>query len=996
MADQPVPDFSQNQQFAPGFQPQQPIPGISSSFNPGQQQFSNIQQMNPMLQQQADQIAVQSMVTSRTTMALAQQNLMQSMHFAMMGTMGAFSDVTRRGGAMITSMSPAGRYNDMLAPNQNWALESSFRREVGYGFSNMLGLNPMTSPMSRMIQGRRPEFLTEAEYGTTMGYASQIRQAELTKGMQSIAGSGLMTMGASALGLGLGASIALPMIGGVVLDRFLEAQHAEHESLLRSQMTVRNKRVGIGQQYIDSREMEKVHSSFYEKDNPYASRFFGDNAIGRAFKPDIEKLKVFQSAADNGLLAFENLDAESIIKQITKISDTVEKFSRIGKVTREVSMKLMGELKGAGIHGDKLFADFGSAAITSSITGIDLQSLVGMKSDAARQGSYRGYDTFSASSGVENIISGYAMMQSNGMFKQKDISRLTQIRQQDNNRSPKDTMALLLRFGGDQNKLNEWLNRSGGGDGIAVGLENLPLMNLPQVDLMKAAVDTAYKKTGGGDWNTMLKSGWLNSVPEELRSSAQAYHLGFDKLADRQVMAEGYKRMTKNELRKISIQELGKGDTYESAHATFGTTVTDAYNHSINSWTGLKGPGGLGLKLFDSKWGSDNPYFQQIQKLKLNKNASMEEMNAFSAEVQKILPIGENGQFDNGAEDYIPALSTDNRFGVQARFDRRILQQRILDLANPEAAKIIRAGVRNNEMNTQLGGDLNWYKQKYFKDGEVGQDNSAKALQYVQRLTIDQKKKFEQFLKEEHANPHAVGEWNILDKIRTSDLAGKELEINATTNARDLEKRIYAIGTHIQDSYINYNANTNRFEAQLAKEAGVSVKSYREGYKPVAAFMSKYGLHGGEIADPEARKKFFNLEGQDADNEVSLDRKKEIAQLLRDKKLRPYLASDAVLGKTFAFEKVAKDLEKNVGFGDQLTGLLKQMDIVSELVPEGVQKQIAEASKGALDPAAAAIDKMNNILDKIYTQMGGKATPVPGVPEAKKESFADKWLPGLR
>ena len=68
MADQPTPDFSQNQQYAPGFQPQQPIPGISSSFP--QQQLSPFQQ-SPQIAQQADMIAVQSMVNSRTTMAIA-------------------------------------------------------------------------------------------------------------------------------------------------------------------------------------------------------------------------------------------------------------------------------------------------------------------------------------------------------------------------------------------------------------------------------------------------------------------------------------------------------------------------------------------------------------------------------------------------------------------------------------------------------------------------------------------------------------------------------------------------------------------------------------------------------------------------------------------------------------------------------------------------------------------------------------------------------------
>ena len=215
MADQPIPDFSQTNQFAPGFQPQMPIPGISSSFTQApQQQYSPLYNGNTSYI--ADQIATQSVTSSRVTMALAQQSLMNSMHTAMLGTMGAFSDITRRSGAMITSISPAGRYNDMLAPNQNWALESSFRREAGFGIANFMGLNPQTSVMSRLIQGRRPEFLTEGEYSSTMKFAGQLRQEQFMKGLASVGvGAGLSIAGtslATGLGLGIAGTVGIGMV----------------------------------------------------------------------------------------------------------------------------------------------------------------------------------------------------------------------------------------------------------------------------------------------------------------------------------------------------------------------------------------------------------------------------------------------------------------------------------------------------------------------------------------------------------------------------------------------------------------------------------------------------------------------------------------------------------------------------------------------------------------------------------------------------------------
>ena len=308
MADQPQPDYSQSPQYSPGFQPQVPIPGITSSYQsqPYQSPFQQpyYQGGSQYVMQQADSMAFSSANSSKITMAIAQQNLMYSMHNAMLGTLGAFSDVSRRGSSMITAMSPAGRYNDFLAPNQNWALESSFRREVGYNVMKGFGLDPYDSPLSRLVQGRRPEFLTEGEYGSTMNIASKLRGEQFEKGFLSVAAgfgaSGLV----SALGMGLAPAIAIPMGIGLVADRMLEAKYAESEDLLKNQMYVKNKRMGIGQQYINTREMGKIHKTFYEEDNPYASRFFGDNFLGNAFKPDVEKLKVFHNAADNGLLSF--------------------------------------------------------------------------------------------------------------------------------------------------------------------------------------------------------------------------------------------------------------------------------------------------------------------------------------------------------------------------------------------------------------------------------------------------------------------------------------------------------------------------------------------------------------------------------------------------------------------------------------------------------------------------------------------------------------------
>lgn len=978
--DQPIPDFSQSPQYAPGFQPQAPIQGIYSSYNGQPQQFSY--QQNPLIAQQADAIAMQSMVNTRQTMVLAQQNLMNSMQTAMMGTMNAFSDITRRSSSMITNMSPVKSYNDILAPNQNWMLESSFRREAGYMISNGLGLDPYNSPLSRLIQGRRPEFLTEGEYGRTMRYASELRGSEFSKGLKGVG----IDLGVSALmgltGASLATSLVVPAVVGVAAKGYLNQKYAEHEDLLETQLYTTNKRVGLGQQYISVEDTKKMHGAFYAEENPFMARLFGKNAVGNLFRPDVSKLDVFKNASENGLLAYENLDADSLIKYISKISDTVEKFSRIGKVTREASQKLMGELKSSGIHGDNLLADFSHAAITSSVTGLDLQSLIGIKSQSARQASYLGYDTYSASSNAENILSGYAMMQANGMFKQKDISRLTQLSMDYSSRGPKDTMDLVYRFGSIENA-KKYLKEHGGGS-LAVGYESLDMANMPQLNRVHSMVDYAVKKAGkNASWSDILKLSGADRMSGELQSSAHAYWLGLEDINSEQVLIDAARRKGIEVDGYTSTKYLGKSDTFESSHTFFNREVLDSYSKDRQN----SGPGNF-TKDLDTL---GKIFARTANDRSLN---TMEDVENLTKTMQQYLPIDKNGKFSSNYEDELKdAYGMDNYFALK---DRRFVHMDLLKKYAPTAFDKIQQITKSHDLRTfKLGNILS----SLDKAGIKGVDNDKDATKFLNLIKSLGKEKTEQLVGT-LSNIWEEGGFSDLPADRTTLLSytdkvkNKMFDIGLDPNTvRDVfgdpntlskwftEKghigapgHLYNILKSLEKETYNLNTKDVTKEKAAAHNAHMSLDSYRRGYKAFD-FLQKYVDDQGNV-----KREFIDPR----DNEVSLEVKKHMSDVLSNlgDDAKKYFASR--LPKT-DIDTFARDLKSGNYYSDQLPAIMKRLSGIDgvEGIPDEVKSSLMKGIEAAKDPSTAAINTMNDLLTKIYNVMDNHPEKNK-VPEQKK------------
>ena len=975
MADQPQPDFSQNQQYAPGFQAQQPIPGISSSFNQPiqyQQQF----QPNPMVAQQADMIAVQSMVNSRTTMQLAQQNLMNSMHFTLAGTMGAFSDVTRRGGAMITAMSPVGKYNDLLAPNQNWALESSFRREVGFMASNGMGLDPYNSAFSRFIQGRRPEFLTEGEYGSTMGYASQLRKASFEKGLMSIGASAGLTMGASAFGLGLAGSLAVPMIGGLIVDRMLEASHAEHESSIKYQLGAKTKRVGIGQQFIHTGEMSKVHQSFYESENPYISRFLGDNALGNAFKPDVQKLKVFDQMKDNGLMSFESLNADNIINYVNKIASTVEKFSRIGKVTREVATKLMGDIKGVGIHGNDMISSFQTTAYESNLTGIDMQQLTGIKTNAAASVRMQGFQSQNAFDSMGQIISGFSMMQNAGSFRSKDIMQLSQGVFNYNASNARSAFGLVSRFGGmdaANRKFTEVSPGNSPGGYIDVITSDQKVGGLETV---KRDIER-YRKEGLNRQDIKAKI-YSDTNDPQMAQLVDMIWFGADKVGETSQNIAAYKRLKGQESMPtlVDIKDIG-------AYKESGEDPTQLWS---NRFMGNNHQVGYDYnKILRKKEGSDSlsrnrreTYEEMRGKVKTYldryKEVNKDNIDQIAYDLEtSVLPMDKKGYFKSDrhrglvgegetarqlvmamVEESRPEIWTGMKNVFNSRYDKSSsLAGRLTKMKQNIASSAFGKSLNQSAVSTSAMGFIDYltsqgkrneFSSKLLEVGKAGfssfGDLSEKAAQILSGMGIDTK------------------EW--YDRFRGN---GKEQDILGVVSGLEQVSHSYA-------------SKRRGFELKLIESMGfkkangqLDFDRFEKTIAPLREWRKKYYgdslelLEAGQDRDAGTASKSFTKDTMalitSKDKDVRMAFRKFMGPLEYDRLIKEYSRGGQMP------LNIAENMGPSIG-GNNL----------AEIDPETVKKAMEASSKDvSADPSDKAVASLNELLKGILDEMKKEKSP---------------------
>ena len=1007
MADQPVPDFSQNQQFAPGFQPQMPIPGISSSYQQQQQQFQPSYQPNQFIAQQANMIAIQGMNNNQSTMVLAQQNLMYSMHNALLGTMNAFTDVSRRSGNMINHISAAGTYNDMLAPNQNWALESSFRREMGFHMMRGVNSDPYNSTWSRLIQGRRPEFLTEGEYSSSMGYASKLRGMQFEKGIASIGMTAALGWGVGTLGLGLAPAMAIPMIGGLAFDRHLEAQHAEHEDLLRQQMYVKNKRVGIGQQFISTSAMADVHGSFYKQDNPYWSRFFGDTAVGRAFKPDVEKLKMFNQASESGLLAFENLDVDSLIKKINEISNTVEKFSRIGKVTREASIKMMGELKGAGIHGSDTASAYMSAAHTSSLTGIDMPTIVGLKSRVSAAGNAMGYDGYSSAQTYETVLSGFAMMQSRGLFQKQDIMRMTNNVYQGNNysgRPGQDVEEGIDRYGGDFDAYKRNIIALGGNASSAVGMIQAGLITYPMVTKVNAKVDNALKKHPNATWTQLINSDpvlgqWMASdqTTRSEKLTAHARYYGLDEVSLQDEL-RSQMRHAGHELDSTSVNELGDLRHVDPiTHSVFSRDNFSRYRENHN------------LLYFEFV---DDDKFQGVRKelKKYGGNMSPEQAREALIYIKEQLPITSDKRFaDDSLRKHLIRNNAGMNTGGPHYIDANLVALDLMREANSKASFM---NLKNNAYNEEAGLSILGGMIRNLDASGVspigGEEGAAALLSAIKGKGIDIRDDIKALYDSKYSNgtfdvkkQHAFMkdfkdllvskgiDPSTIEEFKRIDFFGNN-QGQAAAGGYNNPKQGQVIAAMINSLVADEIASTGSvydFVARKAAHYGMKPSEFQQKARILGPMYDKYiDSKTGELKEGNFEISPDSGKPTDRVNQEAKTALRE--QLIRardDKKAHKILVEELgggndakaiSLGETKLKRAIDNLLPGDKGgdaaitkeFYEQYT---KPLTRLNDDIDASTAAQVAKSVKTAMDPSGAAVDTLNQLLTRVYNVMVG-------------------------
>jgi hypothetical protein len=1030
MADQPQPDFSQNQQFAPGFQPQMPIPGISSSYNNpnyGYQYQQNQQQYNNPTQQ-SDQIAVQNVIQSQNTMAIVQQNLMNSMHTAMLGSMNAFSDVTRRSASMVSAIVPQGtRYNDLLAPNQNWALESSFKREMGYMAFNGMGVDPYQSTWSKLIQGRRPEFMTEGEYGSAMGYATQLRVANLEKVGIGLSG-GLATSAAAnvlygtAYGLGGAASLAVggvAAVAGLGIQRMAEAEFAEKEEIIRQKMTSRFKRVGIGQQWISDDTAGRVTQEFYGQENPYWARFFGNNAVGNAFRPDVQKLKIFDQVKDNGLMSFENLDPDAVIGYVNKLSSTIEKFSRIAKVTREQSIKIMADIKSTGIHGDELLETFKSSAVQSSLTGLDIREVSGMKNNAALQARQFGFQSYAASENMGNLLTGFAMMQQNGAFRGQDAREMaaTSFNFGMQNARPSGGLGNILANGGPQESIDKWREEGGGnvglgrlrdefkqknpGNGRKDMIKGVEWMRSKKMDittmtaiiagvtkgdprLQQQYLDIMYGNDTdeSSDLNTLYAAYQRTHNPNDLNSgdlSISESHM--------------YANLSTQELRifnafdKGSLREFDK-ETNRGAKLELGKNPWDdlkKFGRYLHSKTG-------GADAYNSSTQENKIAFDRVggseEEIRKNRQERMEILKTMKEKMQGLVKpfLNKEGKFDEKDLGEI-ADKFSKEFGVDSKTFKNNLYNKVLtgsgldkDDANKLAFGLLREQTKGgyDQISKRVVGigksgilasRIEEWKKYGIKFDDKNDDGVDKFLTFMSKngRTDDLINAINDSKGDDLEDLGA----NVLNKLNlTSD------ELKEWNNSIDSSDKFTNMVGKLQKNYENKESGkTGRMLGYLQRHGYDTTKSeemarYKRDLNPIENFYDKYYDQDG------------NLKNKNATNKDKIDMAKDLNTLLRNENtnvqslLKDYIKPgkngyEALLSMTSDGTPLDDNQISRIGQGRKGIGLA----LPDKTILENQAREIQKA--GEKDSSDETIKTLNTLLGKVIDSMGGK------IPEAK-------------
>ena len=238
---------------------------------------------------------------------------------AVMGTVQAVQAISQPV-SRIAGMAHERSYQDTYLGGGNYALERSAWRD----FAHMSGLAGSGIGQALKIGGRRPEWMSQAEYDAQMGRSAKLRGEEIG---DFFYGAGLKSAGFALpflIGGGFSpAGIIAPFAAGLIADTVMEAALGEglrerqySRDLAQFAETV-NARGGIGQRRIDYDTAREVGKRLFHHDEPWQTRI---PFIGDRFRPNISAGETFKAALSQGLFRNDDLnDAQGLAGKTREI-----------------------------------------------------------------------------------------------------------------------------------------------------------------------------------------------------------------------------------------------------------------------------------------------------------------------------------------------------------------------------------------------------------------------------------------------------------------------------------------------------------------------------------------------------------------------------------------------------------------------------------------------------------------------------------------------------
>lgn len=387
-------------------QPQVQQPYMPQIPAPAQQMqdYSYLYQNQNIVWQQQNSVA--------NTLRTAQWNMQQHMQNVLAGTMAA-SMALYQTGHNVTAIGHEHKYGDTLFPGGKYVLERSMWRDTMWA----TGIAQSDFGRALKIGGRKPEWLSDAEYAYQQSRSTHLRMEELTDmgigALSSIPGMtvGMMTPGVGwAIGIGLAADA---LSGFAVKKHFAYRKHSRN---LRHMTEMTDMNRGMGQRRMDDQTTSQLADYLFEQDNNLKTfiPLFGDR-----FQKDTLQTDVFKKMTSLGMFRDNDLkDLEGIKKSIKDTTEYIEKYAGILNMTKDEVLKVTASFQKMGLTNIQRTGAMDAVAYTKYVSGIDANTLFQHGQQFAFQGKMLGYNSNVSMREGLGQISQFSALQNAGVISQ--------------------------------------------------------------------------------------------------------------------------------------------------------------------------------------------------------------------------------------------------------------------------------------------------------------------------------------------------------------------------------------------------------------------------------------------------------------------------------------------------------------------------------------------------------------------------------------------------